>query len=138
MIHKKNTQLVSLHFVYIHKKNSPGTDITNNDQNTYAFAPTYGDGSTVFHCHMISVVLFFNSNTLLKYVSGLRSYRNGLLWRIFGCCTTFHNNEGKWYYYLSFAHCPMYRFQSNTICYSNTYWQGIVEVTIFNIRFQGY
>ena len=26
--------------------------------------PTYGDEYTVYHCHMISVVVFFNSNTL--------------------------------------------------------------------------
>ena len=36
----------------------------NDDQNAYAFAPTYGDGSTAYHCHMISVDVFFYSNTL--------------------------------------------------------------------------
>ena len=36
----------------------------NYDQKAYAFAQTYWDGSTTFHCHMISVVLFSNSNTL--------------------------------------------------------------------------
>ena len=40
------------------------TNIMNDDQKYYAFAPTYGDGSTTFHRHMISVVVFFNSNTL--------------------------------------------------------------------------
>ena len=30
----------------------------NNDQNAYAFAPTYGDGSTDINRHMISVVVF--------------------------------------------------------------------------------
>ena len=39
-------------------------DITNNDKKAYAFASTYGDGSTAFHCHMISVVVFPYSNTL--------------------------------------------------------------------------
>ena len=36
------------------KKKSSRTDITNDDQSAYAFAPTHGYGSTVFHCHMIS------------------------------------------------------------------------------------
>ena len=39
-------------------------DITNDYQNSYAFTPTYGDEPTVFHRHMISVVVFFYSNTL--------------------------------------------------------------------------
>ena len=30
----------------------------------YAFSPTYGDGSTAYHRHMISVVVFFYSITL--------------------------------------------------------------------------
>ena len=40
------------------------TDITNYDHNAYTFAPKYGDESTAYHCHMISVVLFFYSNKL--------------------------------------------------------------------------
>ena len=36
----------------------------NDDKKAYAFAPKYGDGSTAFHCHMISVFLFNYSNTL--------------------------------------------------------------------------
>ena len=40
-------------------------DIINEYQNAYAFAPTYGDGSTAFHRLMISVVVFFYSNTLI-------------------------------------------------------------------------
>ena len=39
-------------------KNAYRTDLTNNDQKAYEFAPTYGDGSTDFHRHMISVVVF--------------------------------------------------------------------------------
>ena len=46
--------------------------------------------------------------------------------------------RGGFYYYLSFARCPMYHFQSNKISYSNTYCQGMVEVIIFKVRFQGY
>ena len=36
----------------------------NYDQNAYKFAPTYRDESTAYHCHMISVVVFFYSNKL--------------------------------------------------------------------------
>ena len=39
-------------------------DITNYDQNAYTFVPTHGDKTTAYHCHMISVVYIFNSNTL--------------------------------------------------------------------------
>ena len=39
-------------------------DVTNDDQNAYAFFPTYGDESTAFHRHMISVVVFFYSNII--------------------------------------------------------------------------
>ena len=54
----KKTQLVCLYFVYRPKKNAYRTDIMDNDKKAYALAPTYGDGSTDFHHHMISVVLF--------------------------------------------------------------------------------
>ena len=56
--------MVYLYFVYIPKENSPRTDVTNDDEKAYTFAPTYGDESTGYHCHMISVVMFFYSNTL--------------------------------------------------------------------------
>ena len=36
----------------------------NDDQNEYTFEPTYGYGSTAFHRHMISVVVFSYSNKL--------------------------------------------------------------------------
>ena len=36
----------------------------NDVQKAYEFASTYGDEFTAFHCHMISVVVFFYSNTL--------------------------------------------------------------------------
>ena len=36
----------------------------NDDQKAYTFASTYGDRSTTFHRHMISVVVFFYSNKL--------------------------------------------------------------------------
>ena len=47
-------------------------------------------------------------------------------------------NEGKGYYYLSFACCPMYHFQSNKICHINIYCKGMVEVIRFKVRCQGY
>ena len=46
------------YILLIDKKNASRTDLTNDDQKYYAFAPTYGDGSTAFHHHMISVVVF--------------------------------------------------------------------------------
>ena len=54
--------MVSLYFVYRNNKNAYRTDITNDDKNAYVFTPTYGDGYTVFHRHMISAVLFFYLN----------------------------------------------------------------------------
>ena len=60
----KNTQLVCLYFVYRPKKNASRTDITDDDQKYYALAPTYGDVSTAFQRHMISVVVFYSSNKL--------------------------------------------------------------------------
>ena len=46
------------------KKNTFKRDITNDNQKAYAFAPTYGHGSTDFHRHMVSVVVCSYSNTL--------------------------------------------------------------------------
>ena len=56
--------MVSLYFFHRPKKYASRTDITNDDQNAFSFAPTYGDDSTAFHRHMISVVVFLYSNTL--------------------------------------------------------------------------
>ena len=36
----------------------------NYSQNIFSFAPTYGDGSTAFHRHMIPVVVFSYSKIL--------------------------------------------------------------------------
>ena len=55
----KNIQLVCLYISYRPKKHVSRMDITNGDQNDYAFAPIYGDGSTDFHRNMISVVVFY-------------------------------------------------------------------------------
>ena len=51
-------------FFFRPKKNAYITDLTNDDQKSYAFAPTYGGGSNAFHRHMISVVVFSHSNKL--------------------------------------------------------------------------
>ena len=56
--------MVCLYFVHRPKKNASRMDITNDDQTYFSFAPTYGDGSTVFNRHMISVIVFSNSDTL--------------------------------------------------------------------------
>ena len=58
------TQLVCLHFAYRPNKNAYRTDLTNDYQKAHAFAPTFGDGSTGFHRHMISAVVIFYLNTL--------------------------------------------------------------------------
>ena len=39
----KKTQLISLYFSYRTKKNVSRTDITNDDEKAYTFAPTDGD-----------------------------------------------------------------------------------------------
>ena len=59
-INNKNKQLVWLYFVYRPNKNASRIDITDDDQKAYAFAPTYGDVSTDFQRHTISVVVFFS------------------------------------------------------------------------------
>ena len=51
-------------FFYRPKKNASRMDITNDDKKAFSFAPTYGYEFTAFHHHMISVVVFFYSNTL--------------------------------------------------------------------------
>ena len=63
-LNNKKNQLVCLYFVYRPKKNASITDLMNDDQKAYAFAPTYGDRSTALHRHMISVVVYSYSNTL--------------------------------------------------------------------------
>ena len=124
-LNNKKKKMVWLYFFHRPKKYTYRMDITNDYQKTHAFAPIYGDGSTDFHCHMISVVVCFLQEQTSKYVGGLRSYRNGLLWWLFGCFTTCQNNKGKRHHNLYFARLPMYHFQSNKICYSNNYCQGM-------------
>ena len=56
--------MVCLYTFYRPNKNASRTDLTNDDQKYYAFAPTYGYGSTAFNRHMISVIVFYYSSTL--------------------------------------------------------------------------
>ena len=56
--------MVCLYSFYGPKKNAYRTDLTNDYQKAYEFAPTYGDGSNAFNCHMVSVVVFSYWNTL--------------------------------------------------------------------------
>ena len=60
----KKTQLVSLYIFYRPKKNASKVDIKNDVEHSCTFAQTYEYGSTAYHPHMISVDVFFYSNTL--------------------------------------------------------------------------
>ena len=51
----KKTQLVYFYYVCKPKENASRTDITNYDEKAYKYVPSYGDKSTGYHCHMISV-----------------------------------------------------------------------------------
>ena len=51
----------------------------DDDQKACAFAPTYVDGYTAFHRHIISVVVCLLLKQTSKCVGLLRSYRDGLL-----------------------------------------------------------
>ena len=53
-----------LFYIYKHKTNASRTKNTNDDEQTYNVFPFYGGESTGFHCHMISVVVFYYSETL--------------------------------------------------------------------------
>ena len=55
----KRTQLVYLYYVYKPNKNASITDITNSDEMAYKYVLTYGYESTIYHRHIISVVVCF-------------------------------------------------------------------------------
>ena len=63
----------SLYYVYKPKTDTPITKNTDDDENTYKLGPKYGGESTGLHQHMISVVVFYYSETLksmlIKYVA---------------------------------------------------------------------
>ena len=66
-LRNKKTQLVYFYYVYKPRKNASRSDIKNYYEMAYKYVPTYGDEYTGYHCHMISVAVFFYSNTL-KYM----------------------------------------------------------------------
>ena len=100
--------------------------------------PTYGDEYTVYHCHMISVVVFFNSNALksmlvdyaITEVSCFDDYSYAA-----PRAKTMGGN-GVSTFLLQVYQCN--RLPSNKYYYSNTYCRSIAEVILFEIRFQGY
>ena len=60
----KKIQLVLLYYVYKPNTNASRTKYTNNYEQAYKFCPLFGDESTGFHLHLISVVVFSYSETL--------------------------------------------------------------------------
>ena len=60
----ENIQLVLLYYVYKPKTDTSRTKNTNEDENAFKNGPLYGGESTGFHRHMISVVVFYYSETL--------------------------------------------------------------------------
>ena len=103
----RKTNLVSLYFDYRHKKNEFRTDIMNDDQNAYTFAPNYGDGSTAFRRHMISVVVFY-SQIHLKVCWWITQLQRCVALMIIRMLHHVPKKEGKWYYCLYVACCTMY------------------------------
>ena len=65
MIQSKTKRHNWFPFFYRPKKNASRTDIANNDQNTYAFAPTYGYESTAFTV-ILYQLLHFSTQIHLK------------------------------------------------------------------------
>ena len=63
-LRNEKIQLVLLYYVYKPKTNASRTKNTNDDEQAYNFFPLYGGESTGFHNHMISVVVFYYSETL--------------------------------------------------------------------------
>ena len=112
-------------------------DLTNDDQNAYAFAPTYGYGSTAFYCHMISVAVLFYLNTpqsmfvdyAVTEMGCFDDYSDAA-----PCAKTMNGNVINTF----LLHVSQCITSNQNNCYSNTYWQGIVEVIIIKVRFQGY
>ena len=66
-LRNKKIQLVLLYYVYRPNTNASRKKNTNDDEQAYKFCPLYGGESTSFHRHMISVVVFSYSETLISY-----------------------------------------------------------------------
>ena len=137
MIHQKKTQLVSLYFVYRPKKNAYITNITNDDQKYYAFVPTYGDESTAFQRHVISVVMFFYSNKLQSMLVDYAVTEMGCSDNYSDADPCAKNTRGNCISTF-LLHISQYITYVKQFFYSNNYCQGIVEVILFKVRFQGY
>ena len=63
-LRNKKIRLVLLYCVYKPKTNTSRSKITNNDEKGYKFGNLYGGESTSLHRHMISVVVFYYSETI--------------------------------------------------------------------------
>ena len=63
-LRNKKTQLVFFYYVYKPKTNISRTKNTDDDEKAYKFGPLYGGESTGLHRHMISVAVFYYSETL--------------------------------------------------------------------------
>ena len=61
----EHSHIVSLYYVYKPKTDTPRTNNTVGDESAYKLGPKYGGASSVLHRHMISVVVFSYSETLL-------------------------------------------------------------------------
>ena len=60
----EHIHVVSLYYVYKPKTDTPRTKNTKDDENAYKLGPKYGGESSGLHRHMISVVVFYYSETL--------------------------------------------------------------------------
>ena len=99
------------YFFYIRKKNASRTDITNVYQKYFAFAPTYGDESTAFHRHMISVVVFSYSNTLQSMLVDYAVTELGCFDDYSDAAPHAQTVRGYVITTFNFLRFPMYRFQ---------------------------
>ena len=125
-----------LYFVYRTKTNTFRTDLTNDDQKPYAFAPTYGYGSTAFHRHMISVFPPY-SNTLENMLADYAVTEIGCFDDYLDAAPNAKTIRGNdiTTFLLHVAQCITL---NHFFGYSNTYCRGTAEVIIFKVRFQGY
>ena len=139
MIHSttKKTQFVCLYFVYRHNKNEFISDVTNFDQKPYAFAPTYGDGYTAFHRHMISVVVFSYSNTIESMLVDYKVTEMGCFDDYSDAAPRAKTMKGKVNntFLLHVTQCITFN-KINTL--QQAYFRSTAEVIIFKVRIQGY
>ena len=112
-------------------------DLTNDDQKYYTFAPTYGDGSTSFHRHMISVVVFYYSNKLQSMLLGYAVTEMGCFDDYSDAAPRAKTMRGNGVTNFIFHVSQCITF-NQFFCFSNSYCRGKFEVIIFKVRFQGY